>query len=307
MDEYDWEWQRLRAESELKDLEGDAFETRFQSIAKSLWGSDFTPTIPMGRRGDLKCDGFRASSGTVYQCYGPRYGQVNVEDALSKIEEDFRGAKEHWGSRLRDWRFVVNVYRDKVPSHLVRKIEQLAAELEVSAGPLVRSDVLDLIKSLRAEERIRLYGRAPRAVDMARITYANLGRALSSIRRAIAIDPNEPVPLSADIATKVTFNALSPATQHFLSIGQSGVAKVEEYLRDQPDPEEPERMAEGFKARYAECVGASLEPDQTFREMVIFAGGGTAEAERDTAALAIVTRFFVTCQIFEVPTLSTAT
>ncbi len=301
MDEFDWEWQRLRAESELKDLEGDAFETRFQAIAKSLWQADFTPTIPMGRRGDLKCDGFRSSTGTVYQCYGPRYGQANVDDALAKIDEDFRGAKAHWDTRLREWKFVVNLYRDKLPSELVRKIEQLAEELDVPAGPLTRSDILDLIKSLPADERVRLYGRAPRATDMARITYANLGRALTLIRRAIATDPNEPVPLSADLATKVAFNALSDATRHFLSIGQTGVAKVEEYLRDQPDPEEPERMAQGFKARYAECVASGLEPDHTFREMVIFAGGGTGEAERDTAALAIVTRFFVTCQIFEIP------
>ncbi len=301
MDAFDWEWQRLRAESELKDLEGDAFETRFQSVAKSLWQEDFMSTIPMGRRGDLKCDGFRTSTGTVYQCYGPRYGKANVDDALTKIDEDFRGAKEQWGTLLKEWKFVVNLYRDKLPSELVRKVGQLADELKVPAGPLTRSDILDLIRSLPAEERGRLYGRAPRATDMARITYANLGRALTLIRRAIATDPNEPVPLSADLATKVTFNALSDATRHFLSIGQTGVTKVEEYLRDQPDPEEPERMAQGFKARYAECLTSSLEPDHIFREMVIFAGGGTGEAERDTAALAIVTRFFVTCQIFKVP------
>lgn len=301
MDDVDWEWQRILAESELKDLDGDAFETRFQTIAKSLWKEDFTPTIPMGRRGDLKCDGFRSSSGTVYQCYGPRYGQANVGDALAKIDEDFRGAKAHWGSRLREWRFVVNLYRDKLPSEVVLRIEQLAAELDVPAGAVTRSDILGLIEGMPAEARIQLYGRAPRATDMARITYANLGRALTSIRRAIATDPNELVSLPADLATKVTFNTLSNATRHFLVIGQTGVVKVEEYLRNQPDPEEPERMAQGFKARYTACATTGLEPDQIFREMVIFAGGGSGEPERETAALAIVSRFFVTCQIFEVP------
>lgn len=301
MSDFDWEWQRLRAESELKDVEGDAFETRFQAIAKSLWKTDFTPTIPMGRRGDLKCDGFRHSTGTAFQCYGPRYGQTNVDSALAKIEEDFRGAKENWGSELLEWKFVVNLYRDKVPSEIIRKIAELATELEVPASPLNRSDILDLVKALPPGERAVLFGRAPRATDMAKITYANLGRALASIRRAIATDPNEPVPISADLATKVTFNLLSDATRYFLSIGQTGVTKVEQYLQDQPDPEEPERMAQGFKSRYAECVARGLEPDQTFREMVVFAGGGTGEPERETAALALVTRFFVTCQIFEIP------
>lgn len=303
MDDFDWEWQRLRAESELKDLEGDAFETHFQTIAKGLWKADFTPTIPMGSRGDLKCDGFRTSTGTVFQCYGPRYGQVNVADALAKIDQDFRGAKAHWGAQLKEWKFVANVYRDKLPSQLVLKIAQLSDELKVPAGPLTRSDILSLIESLPADVRTRLFGRAPRPTDMAKITYANLGRALTAIRRAIATDPREPVPISADLSWKVTFNELSSATRQFLSIGQTGVTKVEQYLQDQPDPEEPERMAQGFRARYAECVSAGLEPDHIFREMLIFAGGGTAEAERDTAALAIVTRFFVTCQIFEVPTL----
>lgn len=304
MDRFDWEWQRLKAESELKDLEGDAFETHFQAIAKRLWKEDFTPTIPMGSRGDLKCDGFRHTTGTVYQCYGPRYGQANVDAALTKIDEDFRGAKEHWKDKLQEWKFVVNLYRDKLPSEIVRKIADLSAELTVSAAPFNRSDIIDLIESLPAQDRAILYGRAPRSTDMARITYANLGRALATIRRAISIDPMDPVPLSATLTAKVEFNALSDATRHFLSIGQSGVPKVESYLAHQADPEESERMAQGFKGRYSECVANALEPDQTFGEMVKFAGGGTGEPERDTAALAIVTRFFVTCQIFEIPVLS---
>jgi hypothetical protein len=304
MSNWDRQWQRLRAETELKDLEGDAFETRFQTIAKRLWKDDFTPTIPMGSRGDLKCDGFRHSTGTVYQCYGPRYGQVNVNEALKKIEEDFRGAKQHWDDRLHEWKLVVNVYRDKVPAEIVRKLAVISKELRVPAAPFNRSDILDLIEVLPDEIRAELYGRAPLAVDMVRITYANLGRALANIRRAISIDPMEPVPISADLDAKVAFNALSNSTRHFLSIGQTGVPKVEAYLANQPDPEESERMAEGFKSRYAECVGAALEPDRTFGEMVVFAGGGSGEPERDTAALAIVTRFFVTCQIFEIPVMS---
>ncbi len=35
-------------------------------------------------------------------------------------------------------------------------------------------------------------------------------------------------------------------------------------------------MAQGFKARYTECVASGLEPDETFREMVIFAEAARA-------------------------------
>lgn len=304
MSDIAWRWQKMTAESELKDLDGDAFESRFQAIAKRLWKSDFTATIPMGRRGDLKCDGFCHSTGTVFQCYGPRYGQANVDAALSKIEEDFRGAKAHWGNELKDWKFVYNLYRDKVPSEIVLKIAELANELGVTAGPFSRSDILDLIFELDEAGRAELCGVAPSATDMTKITYANLGRALASIKRAISRDPREPVPLTAPLADKVEWNLLSVATGHFLSIGQTGVPKVEDYLASQADPEEAERMAEGFKGRYAECVASGLEPEQVFGEMVVFAGGATGQPERDTAALAIVTRFFVTCQIFEIPAVS---
>lgn len=94
-DDIDWEWQAMILRLRLTEIDGDEFESFFQSIGKALWGPTFKPTIPMGRRGDLKCDGWRSDVGHVYQCYGPRYGQANVNDALQKLNEDFRGAKDH--------------------------------------------------------------------------------------------------------------------------------------------------------------------------------------------------------------------
>jgi hypothetical protein len=95
-DQHDWQWQELRLTIRLAEVDGDAFETLFQDIAKALWGPAFQATIPMGSRGDLKCDGFHRENVSIYQFYGPRYGQANVSDALKKVDEDFRGAKIHW-------------------------------------------------------------------------------------------------------------------------------------------------------------------------------------------------------------------
>ena len=156
----DWEGQRHFAELRLTHIDGDAFEREFQSILKMLWKEDFTKTIPMGSRGDLKCDGFRRSTGTVYQCYGPRYGQVNVAEALLKINTDFRGAKDHWGKELKGWRFVANVYADRIPSEIVREIACLSDELGVPAAPLDRVDLLNIIKGLPYADRVELYGSA---------------------------------------------------------------------------------------------------------------------------------------------------
>lgn len=122
----DWEWQNSAATIKLSEIDGDAFEDEVQSILKSLWRDDFTPTIPMGSRGDLKCDGYRHSTATVYQCYGPRYGQVNVNEAINKINDDFRLAKNHWKNAIKEWKFVVNVYKDKLPSELLREIVKIS-------------------------------------------------------------------------------------------------------------------------------------------------------------------------------------
>ena len=126
-DQHDWQWQELQLRVRLAEADGDAFETLFQSICKNLWGNAFLATIPMGRRGDLKCDGFHSTTGCVYQCYGPRYGQANVSDALEKIEEDFKGAKDHWQDLMTKWVFVVGLYRNKLPSEMIRLVFQLSA------------------------------------------------------------------------------------------------------------------------------------------------------------------------------------
>lgn len=157
----DWEWQSQAAKIRLSEIDGDTFEHEVQSILKNLWRDDFSSTIPMGSRGDLKCDGYRHSTATVYQCYGPRYGQVNVHEAVKKINDDFRSAKSHWGVNLKEWKFVVNVYKDKLPSEVVREIASLSNELGVAAGPIDRSDLLELIRVLPNNERVRLYGRSP--------------------------------------------------------------------------------------------------------------------------------------------------
>lgn len=154
----DWEGQRRVAELKLTRIDGDAFEHEVQSILKILWREDFTRTIPMGSRGDLKCDGFRHSTGTVYQCYGPRYGQVNVAEALSKIDTDFRGAQDLWGKHLKEWNFVVNVYADRIPSEIVREIARLSEDLRVTATLVDRDDLLNIIKGLPLADRVALYG-----------------------------------------------------------------------------------------------------------------------------------------------------
>jgi hypothetical protein len=302
-DEIDWAWQQMHLHVRLRDSDGDAFETLFQDIGKALWGTAFHPTIPMGSRGDLKCDGWRSDVGHVYQCYGPRYGQANVNEALKKVDEDFRGAKDHWKGLLKKWWFVVGLYRDKVPSEVSRLMAELTNELNVPSDILHRGDIVTLARDIEAGIRAKLFGgRAPGSGDMTRrATYENIGRALAYIRADLTRSPLESIPLPTGIDAKVAFNMLPDSVRHFFSISAAAAKRVEKYIRDRADPDEGARMAAGFTARYEQLRSEGAEPAEAYQQLLIFAGGATGDPDREVAALAIVTHFFSTCQIFEQP------
>lgn len=301
-DDYDWEWQRLRLENLLQSVDGDAFEALFQKIAKLAWKTNFTPTIPMGPRGDLKCDGFRSDTREVFQCYGPRYGKTDVDFALNKIDEDFRGALAHWQDEMRKWVFVVNLYRDKVPSELVRLVAQLSAKLSLLAELWTRIELCEIVKKLNARDREEVCGRAPSRGDMVRaVTYANIGRALAFIRSGAVQETGGPIKLPASVEEKIEFNVLPVSARHFLGIGQLGSDRVRQYLHDYIDPNESQSMADAFRDRFYDLRARGTEPKEMFQELLAFAGGATGDTDRDSAALAIVTHFFALCEIFETP------
>jgi hypothetical protein len=301
-DDIDWEWQELRLKLRLNEIDGDAFESFFQDIGKTLWGTVFRATIPMGRRGDLKCDGWKSDVGHVYQCYGPRYGQANIGEMLKKITADFVGAKEHWQGLLQKWWFVVGLYKDKIPSEAARLMAQLSTTLNVPSEVLHREDIVLLAREIPAAVRATKFGKAPIPQDMIRrVRYENIGSALAFIRGELTLSPMVSVPLPPNTDRKISFNVLPDSVSHFLKIGTAAADRVRRYISDQAEPDEAARMAEGFTARYRSLRSDGAEPADAFKELLIFAGGAHGDPDRDAAALAIVTHFFTTCEIFERP------
>ncbi|KRQ01990.1 hypothetical protein [Bradyrhizobium manausense] len=281
-DDYDWQWQELRLRTMLDSVDGNAFEALFREIAKRLWKASFTPTIPMGSRGDLKCDGFNADNGEVFQCYGPRYGQASVDDALEKIDTDFDGAVDHWKELLRKWTFVVGLYQGRVPSELVRRVQEKSKEHSIPAEILTRDDIIGMAKTLSLDDRAALFGRAPARAEVVRsTTYENIGRALAYIRGELATDPLVQIALPTAVEKKVEYNILPALVLHFLGVGQLGADQVRKDLAEKVDPLEAERMADGFRCRYLELSSSGAEPIGIFGQMVVFAGGANGNVERE--------------------------
>lgn len=301
-DDLDWAWQEMWLRAKLGEIDGDAFETLFGEIAKAAWADDFQATIPMGSRGDLKCDGFRRSEGAVFQLYGPRYGQAKVDDALTKIDEDFRGAHGHWGAEMRSWTFVVGLYAGRTPSEILRTVATLSTALSIPAKVWSRDDIITLASTVSAAERRRLFGAPPGRSDMVRhVTYANIGKALAYVRGHQREADLAPVVLPPKIEIKAKYNLLSLATRQFLAVGQTRAAHVQNYLSDQVNPAEAQRMADGFCDRYKAVAAEGAEPDDAFGAMLAFAGGVSTDVARKAAALSVVAHFFSTCEIFDRP------
>ncbi len=157
----------------LLEKKGSAFEDLFVQAAIALWGDDFEPWKPQGSVGDFKCDGYLISEQTVFQCNAPEKFQAST--VAGKIQDDFEGARMHFGAGMKKWVFVhnqkelpskaemlINELREKYPDikirvwspdHIIRELQNVPKDALLILFPtlaqgLAFSDgVLDQLKS----------------------------------------------------------------------------------------------------------------------------------------------------------------
>ncbi|NKL91692.1 hypothetical protein [Rhizobium leguminosarum] len=125
----------IMVHSALRDKKGGEFERFFTAAAIELWGDDFEPWKPQGNLGDFKCDGYRISEKTVFQCNAPE--QFVAGTVAAKIEKDFEGALEKFGARMERWIFVHN--QTETPAraaNLLHELRQRHPELELKIWTL---------------------------------------------------------------------------------------------------------------------------------------------------------------------------
>jgi len=109
-------------ENALLKFKGQAFEDFFVKAGTALWGRDFEPLRAQGRLGDRKCDGYRISDKTVFQCYAPE--QFIASKVAGKIQADFAGARDNFGNEMQKWVFVHN-QNGGLPAEAGKLVEDL--------------------------------------------------------------------------------------------------------------------------------------------------------------------------------------
>ena len=71
MDEVQSAFYQLRFREAFLEKKGTEFQDWFVRLASHAFGSDFEAVRPYGKQGDLKCDGRRISTGTIFQVLCP--------------------------------------------------------------------------------------------------------------------------------------------------------------------------------------------------------------------------------------------
>ena len=296
MDEVQEAFYRLRFREAFLEKKGTEFQNWFVKLAGFAFGSDFEAVRPYGKQGDLKCDGRRVSTGTIFQCYAPE--QMKAERLKRKIDQDFRGAFSHWDVDMNQWVLVHNDTRG-LPPGSIQSINRLRREhrsvqIEVWTEPQLQK----LATRLPLSAHQALFGYAPSKTGVETLMLADLKPVIDALQRTDPEPGQEPLtPPSVD---KLARNSISEDAAELLRVGRRKEALVETWFSKSPNADLGERIAEAFRRRYAQLKESGRSADGIFTHLQQYAGTG-GEPQQQNAALAVLSYFFERCDIFEDP------
>jgi hypothetical protein len=182
----------LVLENAMLEKKGQEFEDFFVRAGTALWGQDFEPWRPQGRLGDMKCDGYRISERTVFQCHAPEnFVAARVRE---KIQNDFAGAREYFGADMQNWVFVHN-HKNGLPAEANKYLLDLRrAHEDITIVSWTPDDLISQILDLSDSELAKLF---PTLVENQRFSAAtmslleDIGRDKQAV--ALAVEVDEPV------------------------------------------------------------------------------------------------------------------
>ena len=294
---YGW---RAILELKLRTTHGDSFQDFFSRVMEASHGSDFIRVRPYGSLGDKGCDGYRLSTGHVYQCYGAINGANAVGTLTSKMAADFQKAAVSMADVMKAWAMTHNLI-DGVPVHAITQLEDLKkANSKIAFSFFGHQAFEESIFSLNAEKIKDLLGAVASAKDAENVQPAELAHLIAHVvgqRESLDADmaPIKPVPVD-----KLTFNNLPGHWQDLISAGWKNAHLVSEYLSRHHDPLLAAKTSGVVKGKYADFRSQGLPPGAIMSHLYEFvAGHPAASVPRQVAAQAILAYLFESCEIFE--------
>lgn len=271
-----------------------SFQVFFGRVMAHGFVGDFERVRSYGPNGDLKCDGYRPSDGTVFQCYAP--DSMRLNELLSKIDEDFHGAVAHWLTKMRRWEFVHNDIRG-LPAVAVQKLDELRSDHPtIKIAEFAEAEMRQVVMGLELHQLEDLFGVVPSQRTLEKLDFAALKPVLTAIQRQT---PSGEQPITAPSRQKLQNNSLSDDAAALLRQGRMREKLVQDFFDNWPDPGFGEDIAEAFRRRYQCLKSVGLAPDEVFGALQTFAGGMEGEPSHQGAVLAVLSYFFERCDIFE--------
>lgn len=295
-------YQKLYYEKDFKiaflKTRGDAFQQFFETLMGKVYPGDFIACRPWGNIGDRKNDGYLPSLRILFQVYAPN--EMSANEAISKINEDFEGAKKHWEEYFDEWVFVHNTHDGRLSPQIIEKLEKLKLENpDIKIGHWGYEELLIEFRKLDIVALESWFGMSFDMQTSANLGYEELQVVLQHIQVTTSTDPNDIREVSRG---KIEANLLSTAVADFLKIGMQKYRLVEGFFRNWRDPNYEGQLANAFKKRYLDLKGhvPDLHPDLIFAKLEEWAGGSmTATPSEKVAVLTILAYFFDKCVVFE--------
>lgn len=275
---------------------GNAFQELFEKLMGLAYKADFMACRPWGNRGDRKNDGFLKSERRLFQVYAPN--EMNERLAKQKIQEDFEGAKSHWGEHFDKWAFVHNAV-DGLPPHVQKMLLDFEKENPgITLEPWSLEELRVIFRRLSLEDMQTWLGAAPSAETKTRLGFQDL----QAVLETLADRPTQSGQAVKDVPPgKIEANALSESVATLLREGMVKAVLVEEFFRQWHDASLGERIARSFRDKY-ESLREDYAPNQIFAELQAWAGGTDRGApEHELAVLTVMAYYFERCDIFEEP------
>lgn len=277
------------------EKKANEFQDFFSSIMEKRYPADFIRVRPWGNIGDRKNDGYLRTKRMLFQSYAPN--EMSASACVSKIDEDFNGALEHWKEFFDIWVFVHNSPSGIGPDVTAKLLALGAKHPQLTVVPWGFEELRQEAMALDGRELESLFGVAPSRNHLISLGLKDLLPVLDHIGRLPPVaDPDlRPVP-----ADKLARNLLSDSVATLLRAGMSRADLVRKYFRLQPTLQD--QLAETFRAKYQFLRNEQYSPDDVFVALQKFAGGEPVPtASSQSAVLACLAFFFEECDIFERP------
>jgi hypothetical protein len=295
-------WQ-VALEYKLRRSSGVAFQDFFADVMTRAHGDDFVPTRPRGNLGDRGCDGYLASVGRVFACYGKvDDAALSVPTILAKMDEDYGKAATHLKDVMREWCFVHNMLDGTATDATVIKLgEMRRANAAHGFTTMGRAGFEMCVLGLPEADIISLIGMAVTAEDTRNMRLELVAELVEGIMAAVdGMDSDFGVEPKAVPLGKLDFNGLAPHWRFTVRSQMPNVPLVDEYLGRHRDPERGEKVAAIFRARYRSLKEQGLAPDDIMASLYeAVVGKGTVTNDRMVAAQALLAYLFDACDIFE--------